>query len=332
MIYIFTAMYCEARMLIEAYGLKKIKQTARFSQSGSKNPDILLTISGVGEIAAAVSVASVCTEHPPAAGDFLVNIGTCGGPPSASGLYVACKLTEEATGKTFYPDMLYRHDLKEAHVITCMRPRSGKEAPCGGKQITERNRRTDREEPEKLPEEAVPDVSKDAAGLSREIRPGGGAQTELTASGLYDMEAAAVWQAGASFFGPHQMIFLKIVSDHGVTDTGPQITGSQIMELMMAHQKECVDFISRLWQISAEAHQCQGNGKPQEEALVRQVCRDMHATKAMEDLIRQQIHYLALAHGDYEEIIRRLYEERLLPCRDKKEGKRCFAEFRKRLF
>ena len=37
---------------------------------------------------------------------------------------------------------------------------------------------------------------------------------------LYDMEAAAVYQAGIRFFSPDRMLFLKVVSDFGVVGTG----------------------------------------------------------------------------------------------------------------
>lgn len=58
------------------------------------------------------------------------------------------KITEQATGKTFYPDILYRHPWKERELVTGMQP------------------------------------------LQRAAAHGA----------LYDMEAAAVYQAGIRFF------------------------------------------------------------------------------------------------------------------------------------
>ena len=37
-------------------------------------------------------------------------------------LYVCHKITEQATGKTFYPDILYRHPWKERELVTGMQP------------------------------------------------------------------------------------------------------------------------------------------------------------------------------------------------------------------
>ena len=32
---------------------------------------------------------------------------------------------------------------------------------------------------------------------------------------LHDMEGAAIYQAGSYWLGPHQMSFIKVISDHG---------------------------------------------------------------------------------------------------------------------
>ncbi len=52
----------------------------------------------------------------------------------------------------------------------------------------------------------------------------------------------------------------------------------------------------------------------------------------MYDSMKQYIRYLALAKVDYVSLIRELYEKKLLPCKDKREGKRRFEEFKRRLF
>ena len=41
---------------------------------------------------------------------------------------------------------------------------------------------------------------------------------------LVDMEAAAIYQAGNYYYAPHQMLFLKVVTDHGTTQE-PQSAG-----------------------------------------------------------------------------------------------------------
>ena len=46
------------------------------------------------------------------------------------------------------------------------------------------------------------------------------------------MEAAFVWQAGAYFFAPHEMSFVKILSDNGDTEG---ITPDYITALVENH-------------------------------------------------------------------------------------------------
>ena len=61
-------------------------------------------------------------------------------------------------------------------------------------------------------------------------------------------------------------------------------------------------------------------------------CADLHCSKAMRDSMRQYIRYLALSGMDYIGMIQELYDKKLLPCKDKKEGKQRFEEFKRKLF
>lgn len=96
--------------------------------------------------------------------------------------YLCSKITEEATQKTFYPDILYRHPFPEAAVVTGMNVRRkasvSEEHVC---QKADMPQNTDTANPVKL------------------------CDTELYNIELYDMEAAAGYQAAHHFFGPHQM-------------------------------------------------------------------------------------------------------------------------------
>lgn len=172
MIYVVTALYQEAHGFIRELELKKNTAYAPFEVFDNESAGIRLVVTGVGEIAAAAVVAAVCAQDGADAADFLINIGCCAaanagadsgcetvdsGMDSGSGaahaaqigdLYVCHKITEQATGKTFYPDILYRHPWKERELVTGMQP------------------------------------------LQRAAAHGA----------LYDMEAAAVYQAGIRFF------------------------------------------------------------------------------------------------------------------------------------
>lgn len=282
MIYIFTALYCEANIFIRQFHLKKVMESACFQQFASESGQMLLTISGVGEIAAASAVSSVCTQYPPGADDYLLNIGSCAKPGEKGGIFLIHKLTEYATGKTFYPDILYKHGFLEAEIVTGMVPWE--------------NKRKDSGEPAVC----------------------------LQGRCLYDMEAAAVYQAGAYFFGPHQMVFLKLVSDSG---EGDRLTGDDIGRLMEAHQDSIFRFCERLLQIAQAGRRTEDLP----EQWFRRLCEDMHCSKAMGDSLKQYIRYAVLAGVDYQKAVQEMYQGRRLPCKDKREGKQRFEEFKQRL-
>ncbi len=338
MIYLFTALYCEAHIFIRQFCLEKNLESTQFQEFYNEENGIRLTITGVGEIAAAAAVSSVCTKYQPKASDMLLNVGICAQragstgiimesdeittesgriTTESTGIFVCNKITEQTTGKTFYPDILYRHNLSEEAVVTGMTVWNG---------------------------EAY-SVAANGAAFDEQVSDGT----------LYDMEAAAVYQAGSYFFGPHQMVFLKVVSDKGVSKG---VSDKQIENLMEVHQETLVNFIRQLLYIanknitnkSMQQENCQqyknshNNSQQKEsslqhtniqqdtEALVEKLCIDMHCSKVMRDSLKQHIRYLTLSGSDYAAVIEAMYQEGLLPCNDKREGKLRFEEFKRRLF
>lgn len=298
MIYIFTALYCEAHIFIKQFSLAKNPKNSRFQEFYSESAGIRLTITGVGEIAAAAAVGSTCTEYHAGPGDFLVNIGTCAYTAESGGIFLCNKITEQATGKTFYPDVLYRHNFNEKSIVTGMIPwnseRDGREQQWNDGD-----------------DSSIQQWNREKRGY------------------LYDMEAAAVYQAGSYFFGPHQMIFLKIVSDRG---NAKSVVPEQVEQRMEAYRDILFDYIRQLQLFADTSGQHENCKKHKEEALIEKLCADMHCSKVMSDSLRQNIRYLSLAGMDYASVIQEMYEEERLPCKDKREGKICFEELKRRLF
>ena len=285
MIYIFTALYCEASLFIRHFHLAKNTENTRFLEFHNESAGIRLTITGVGEIAAAAAVSSVCTANRPTQGDVLLNIGTCARAADSDGIFLCNKITELSTGKTFYPDILYRHDLPEEAIVTGMTPYNEDD------------------------EHAV------SGALS------GGA--------LYDMEAAAIYQAGSYFFGPHQMFFLKMVSDGG---TAKAVSKEQVERLVEAYREQLCVFIGLLQKITTGYAHRENCLSREQERMIERLCADLHCSKVMSDSLRQHIRYFALTGADIEAVIQGMYEENLLPCKDKREGKMRFEELKRRLF
>lgn len=284
MVYIFTALYCEAHIFIRKYNLIKNNENTWFQEFYNESSGIRLTITGVGEIAAATAVGSMCSIYKPTQEDLLLNVGICAHSTEKHGIFLCNQIIEKVTGKTFYPDMLYRSNFCEGTIVT-----------------------------EMLPWNALNDNPK----------------TKSSAGNLYDMEAAAIYQAGIHFFGPHQMIFLKIVSDRGVIE---KVSKEQIALLMEEYQDCIIDYMEQISTVTQKinAHKkflCQ-----EEKEFLETFYTDLHCSKTMKDSMRQYIQYLKLTEVDYISIVQNMYENNLLPCKDKREGKLRFEEFKRRLF
>lgn len=287
MIYVMMALYQEAHGLIRELELKKNTAYAPFEVFDNESAGIRLVVTGVGEIAAAAATAAVCARDGADAADFLINIGCCaaGGCEPAdrdmdSGygaahaaqigdLYVCHKITEQATGKTFYPDILYRHPWKERELVTGMQP------------------------------------------LQRAAAHGA----------LYDMEAAAVYQAGIRFFSQDRMLFLKVVSDFGIAGQ-ERMTAEALTGLLEQHVKEVAAFLTNLREAADEEETLRNDGILQEdEAVLERLFAALHCSQTMRASARQYITYAALTGYDWKAELEEWYARGLLPCKDRREGK-----------
>lgn len=285
MIYLFTALYCEAQLFIKAFHLIKNQGTTCFQEFYNEAAGVRLTITGVGEIAAAAAVGSICSIYKPTQEDFLLNVGICAHTAKKDGIFLCNQIIENATGKTFYPDMLYRHNFCEETIVTGMLPWNT---------------------PNNAPEKTL----------------------QFSAGTLYDMEAAAIYQAGIYFFGPHQMIFLKIVSDSGAIE---ELSKEQAALFIEKYQNCILAYMEQIIMISQKGTDHKHLSE-EEENLFETFCTDLHCSKTMRDSMRQYIQYLTLTGVDYMSIIQNMYQNNLLPCKDKREGKLCFEAFKRRLF
>ena len=292
MIYVMMALYQEAHGLIRELELKKNTAYAPFEVFDNESAGIRLVVTGVGEIAAAAATTAVCARDGADAADFLVNIGCCAAAEGAAGgcepadrdmdsgygaahaaqigdLYVCHKITEQATGKTFYPDILYRHPWKERELVTGMQP------------------------------------------LQRAAAHGA----------LYDMEAAAVYQAGIRFFSPDRMLFLKVVSDFGIAGQ-ERMTAEALTGLLEQYVKEVAAFLTNLREAADEEETLRNDGILQEdETVLERLFAALHCSQTMRASARQYITYAALTGYDWKAKLEEWYARGLLPCKDRREGK-----------
>ena len=328
MIHIFTALYPEAKPLIQALSLKKRAAQTHYQQFLSEEGDLSLTITGVGPMQAAAVTASVLTDFDAGASDQLLSLGTAARliqreysernkDPRAqaesseiaeavrknisderlektASMYHIHRITDAATKRDFYPDMLLNTDLPEASLIT------------GAKLLTAQDTW------------AQVDAQRDKK--SRQ----GTLADRLAAPLLYDMEAAAVYQAASMFLGPHQMNFLRIVTDQGLSESeaiAPQALAAHVTACVEQQVDTIVAVVDKLRALTAaeaaEHHVLTEN----ERQLVDKLIADAHFSKVMADECVQLIRYAALSQLDWQQPIAALYAEGLVPTRDKRAGK-----------
>ncbi len=120
MIFVITALRCEAAPFIKGLSLKKNTGATHFDIYDSDN--IRLIISGTGGPAALCAVTYLLAVSNVSKEDILINCGCCGsmaGDPKSTGkMFVMRSLKDEAFGRSYYPDMIRKLPFPEADLIT----------------------------------------------------------------------------------------------------------------------------------------------------------------------------------------------------------------------
>lgn len=118
MIYISTALFCEAKPFIELLGLKEDFSFGRVRVF--KNENYILAVTGAGVLTSASAIGFVLGKEEPRKGDIYLNIGICGG--DEEGVYLCNKISFPAAEKEFFPDLVYDLGYPEKELITCLKP------------------------------------------------------------------------------------------------------------------------------------------------------------------------------------------------------------------
>jgi len=120
-IFIYAALPCEAKPLVEHFNLKKDTTIQPFAVY--VNQAICLTVTGLGKSAMAAGVAYTqalfaSVEHP-----ALVNIGIAGHKDHAVGsLFLIDKITDVDSQKSYYPPLVFTSPCPTANIQTVSRP------------------------------------------------------------------------------------------------------------------------------------------------------------------------------------------------------------------
>ena len=335
MVYIFAAHKGEVEHLIKKLSLGKRKISFPFLQY--EGEEILLTITGQGQINASVSVAVTLQEEKAKKGDLLLSLGSAAAilgrnRPSEDLLgrwFWIQSLEQESTGRCFYPDLLYKLDFPEAKLLTGDKIL---EIDSMGRRDTVSEGHSDSKEDivsegysdskEDIVSEGYSDskediVSKEFSGLEKLL--------------LYDMESAAVFQAANFYLAPEDFFFLRCVTDFGVClseETEFSLSWKEKMQgLLQKEEDKVLHFIGFLQEKSKERR------KEEEEELAFQqqlqnLSESLHCSFVMEKQLERLLRYAFLQGISAEEI--REYLERNFWGRDtdKRAGKKALSSLK----
>ena len=340
MVYIFAAHKGEVEHLIKKLSLGKRKTSFPFLQY--EGEEILLTITGQGQINTSVSVAATLQEEKAKKGDILLSLGSAalilGKNRTASEEMMGRwfwiqKLEQQSTGRCFYPDLLYKLDFPEAGLLTgdkileidsMGRRDTVSEGHSDSKEDIVSERHSDSKEHSDSEEHIVSEEPSDSKGVS-------GLDNTL----LYDMESAAVFQAANFYLAPEDFFFLRCVTDFGVnlseeTDSFSSSSLSWKEKLQSLLQKE-EDKVLRLIRFLQEKSKERRKEEEEETAFQQQLqslSESLHCSFVMEKQLERLLRYAFLQGISPEEV--REYLERNFVGKegDKRAGKKALSSLK----
>ena len=293
MVYIFAAHKGEVEHLIKKLSLGKRKTSFPFLQY--EGEEILLTITGQGQINASASVASTLQEEKAKKGDLLLSLGSAAAilgrnRPSEDLLgrwFWIQKLEQESTGRNFYPDLLYKPDFPEAGLITGDKIL---ELDSMGNRDTVSERRGDSKE------QIISERHGDSKGVS-------GLDNTL----LYDMESAAVFQAANFYLAPEDFFFLRCVTDFGVSPDeekvpfSPLLRQERMQALLQKEEDKVLRFIVFLQEKSKERRK-EEEGELAFRQQLQSLSESLHCSFVMEKQLERLLRYAFLQGISAEEV------------------------------
>ena len=307
MVYIFAAHKGEVEHLIKKLSLGKRKTSFPFLQY--EGEEILLTITGQGQVNASVSVAATLQEEKAKKGDLLLSLGSAaailGRNRAAEDLlgrwFWIQKLEQQSTGRCFYPDLLYKLDFPEAKLLTGDKIL---EIDSMGRRDTVSEGHSDSKED--IVSEGYSDskediVSKEFSGFEKLL--------------LYDMESAAVFQAANFYLAPEDFFFLRCVTDFGVnpgeeTDflSSSSLLWKEKMQSLLQKEEEKVLRLIRFLQEKSIERRKEEEGELAFQQQLQSLSESLHCSFVMEKQLERLLRYAVLQGISPEEI--REYLER----------------------
>ncbi len=120
-IFIFTALPCEAKPLIQHWQLSRHPHKHPFTIFS--NSEKVIVISGIGKTAMAGAVGYALALSPNQQNSLLINLGICGHQYFKLGsVFLADKIVDAESGKKFYPQAPFKVDCETMTVQSLAKP------------------------------------------------------------------------------------------------------------------------------------------------------------------------------------------------------------------
>ncbi|MGZ8189460.1 MAG: hypothetical protein ACXWTH_07850 [Methylosarcina sp.] len=120
-VFIYTALPCEAKPLVEHFKLKKETAVKPFDIYVHRH--ICLTVTGLGKSAMAAGVAYSQALYSSAENPVMINIGIAGHQNHVVGsLFLIDKITDGDSGRSYYPPLVFSPPCSTGSIKTASRP------------------------------------------------------------------------------------------------------------------------------------------------------------------------------------------------------------------
>lgn len=120
-VFIFVALSCEAKPLVQAWNLRKISQQRPFVIYA--NQEQVVVVAGMGKLAMAAAVAYTLCLYADIYNPILINFGIAGHQHYPIGqLYLADKISDSETCKNYYPQLMFSSNIPTTAVTTLSKP------------------------------------------------------------------------------------------------------------------------------------------------------------------------------------------------------------------
>lgn len=141
-------------------------------------------------------------------------------------------------------------------------------------------------------------------------------------SEIIDMEASAIYEAALMFLQPHEMFFIKIVSDHLNNE---KIDSNNITTLVESKSEEIIKWISDIKNVFLYNKSILDQ---EEQRIVEDIIKKLRLTATMANQLKQLLKYYKLEKGKFYENIR-MY--RNIQCTSKKERIDYFEQLKREI-